>query len=123
MTVVLFPLGQGMISRPTTITTALNISGSFWHQSIAPSALTFAKLVAQSFSRQPTTDIFPCGRIVSLAFMGAAIAFAPQRAPAELPTLTLPAPFVALDLNVGDSQDVSLPGGGQVTVKLLEVHD
>ena len=42
---------------------------------------------------------------------------------AQLPTPTLPSPFVAVDLNVGESQQVTLPGGDKVTVKLLELNE
>jgi murein DD-endopeptidase MepM/ murein hydrolase activator NlpD len=51
-----------------------------------------------------------------------AIAFANQ-AFAELPAPTLPSPFVAVDLAIGESQTVTLANGEQVTVKLVDVQD
>ena len=42
---------------------------------------------------------------------------------AELPTPTLPSPFVAVDLNIGDSENVTLTNGDKVTVKLIDVKD
>jgi murein DD-endopeptidase MepM/ murein hydrolase activator NlpD len=42
---------------------------------------------------------------------------------AELPAPTLPSPFVAVDLSIGDSDTVTLRNGENVTVKLVDVKD
>jgi murein DD-endopeptidase MepM/ murein hydrolase activator NlpD len=42
---------------------------------------------------------------------------------AQFPPPTLPSPFVALDLNVGESQEAMLPFGKKVTVKLLDLQE
>jgi murein DD-endopeptidase MepM/ murein hydrolase activator NlpD len=44
-------------------------------------------------------------------------------ASAELPTPTLKSPFVVVDLDIGESQQVALSNGQQVTVKLLDLKD
>lgn len=42
---------------------------------------------------------------------------------AQLPEPTLPSPFMAVDLNVGEAQEASLPNGKKVTVKLLDLKE
>jgi murein DD-endopeptidase MepM/ murein hydrolase activator NlpD len=42
---------------------------------------------------------------------------------AQLPAPTLPSPFVAVDLNLGESQEVTLSNGKKVTVKLLDLKE
>src|SRR5262245_28263723 len=42
---------------------------------------------------------------------------------AELPTPTLTSPFVALDLSVGELQEVTLANDQKVVVKLVDVKD
>jgi PKD domain/Peptidase family M23 len=44
-------------------------------------------------------------------------------ASAQLPAPTLPSPFVAVDLNIGEVQTVTLTNGEKVTVKLMDVKD
>ena len=44
-------------------------------------------------------------------------------ASAELPKPTLPSPFVAVDLNIGESQEVTLADGKKVTVKLVDLKE
>jgi murein DD-endopeptidase MepM/ murein hydrolase activator NlpD len=42
---------------------------------------------------------------------------------AEVPSPALPSPFVAVDLNMGESQEVTLADGKKVTVKLLHLNE
>jgi murein DD-endopeptidase MepM/ murein hydrolase activator NlpD len=42
---------------------------------------------------------------------------------AQLPEPKLASPFVTLDLNIGEEQEVRVPGGAQVKVKLVDVQD
>src|SRR5262245_10148970 len=42
---------------------------------------------------------------------------------AELPKPTLPSPFVAVDLNIGQSQEVTLSDGKKVSFKLLNLKE
>jgi murein DD-endopeptidase MepM/ murein hydrolase activator NlpD len=54
---------------------------------------------------------------------GGLIVLTAYLARAEVPTPSLPSPFVAIDLNIGESQNVTLPSGQQVAVKLLDLKD
>jgi murein DD-endopeptidase MepM/ murein hydrolase activator NlpD len=58
----------------------------------------------------------------SLSLILAALAWAPS-AVAQLPTPTLPSPFVALDLSIGESQEMTLTNGQKAVVKLVDVKD
>src|SRR3982751_3950104 len=42
---------------------------------------------------------------------------------AELPSPTLPSPFIAVDLAIGESETVALTNGYKVAVKLIDVKD
>jgi murein DD-endopeptidase MepM/ murein hydrolase activator NlpD len=52
-----------------------------------------------------------------LGFAGASVVLA------EVPLPTLPSPFVAVDLGIGETQDVTLTNGQKVAVKLIDVKD
>ena len=53
----------------------------------------------------------------------AALLFLATDARAQIPAPTLPSPFVAVDLNLGESQEVTLPNGKKVAVKLLDLTE
>jgi len=55
--------------------------------------------------------------------ISAAILVAGQTASAQLPAPTLPSPLVAVDLNVGETQEVTLTNGQKTTVKLLNLKE
>src|SRR5437773_1842864 len=61
--------------------------------------------------------------IRGLLFIVFSLAVLSRQASAELPTPTLPSPFVAVDLKVGESEEVALPNGQKVAVKLVDVKD
>jgi hypothetical protein len=44
-------------------------------------------------------------------------------APGQPPAPTLASPLRTIDLNVGETQEVELPGGKKVAVKLLDLHE
>ena len=90
---------------------------------LAAQELPFAERGVPGFGHCLSANDFRYGGILSVVAIWILAALAVQQATAEIPTPTLPSPFVALDLNVGDSQDVKVPGGGKVTVKLLDVQD
>src|SRR5688572_15393981 len=46
-----------------------------------------------------------------------------RAAVAQLPQPTMASPFVAVDLNLGESQDVDVPGGRKVRVKLIDLQE
>src|SRR5215831_3012426 len=46
-----------------------------------------------------------------------------RQAAAQPPAPTLPSPFVAVDLNVGEVQTVTLSNGEKITIKLQSVND
>src|SRR5436190_23376458 len=58
-----------------------------------------------------------------LWLVGIAVALVARPASAELPTPTLSSPFVAVDLSIGEMQDVTLTNGQKVSVKLIDVKD
>jgi murein DD-endopeptidase MepM/ murein hydrolase activator NlpD len=60
-------------------------------------------------------DVVPIALILGFAFANAALA--------ELPVPTLPSPFVAVDLSIGESQEVTLPNGQKFAVKLIDLKD
>src|SRR4051794_35190988 len=53
--------------------------------------------------------------ILGMTSMGPALA--------EPPTPTLLSPFVAVDLHIGESQNLTVPSGQPVTVKLVGLED
>src|SRR6478672_9024613 len=56
-------------------------------------------------------------------FINAALALMAYPAFAEWPEAKLPSPFVVVDLNIGEEQQVRLTNGETVTVKLIDVQD
>lgn len=52
-----------------------------------------------------------------------AIALFTQPLLAQLPQPTLPSPFVAVDLTIGESQEITLGNGSKATVKLLDLKE
>src|SRR5262245_28317730 len=59
---------------------------------------------------------------VLFLFMCAAVVLA-QSAFAQLPEAKLPSPFRAVDLSIGEKQEVKLDNGETVSVKLVDVQD
>jgi murein DD-endopeptidase MepM/ murein hydrolase activator NlpD len=123
MRTLLSPPKLGIIFRASTFTTAPNIRSNKRREVLAAQELPFAERGVPGFGHCLSANDFRYGGILSVVAIWILAALAVQQATAEIPTPTLPSPFVALDLNVGDSQDVKVPGGGKVTVKLLDVQD
>src|SRR2546423_15457048 len=111
MQLLLFPPRQGIIFRASTTTTAPNIGAYKADQAPAAQGLPSCLERREKIWRSLTTYIFGFGENRSLGLLCLATLIVCAAAHAELPAPTLRSPFVAVDINVGEVQIVTLPNG------------